>query len=923
MATMTEMDALAIVNNDASTAEQLAACAGITDKLDRLLAKHPSAGAALLENLSHASDKATRKAVCLNPNTPKETLIRLAPQFPGEFFANPAFDWWLLEDPDLFARIGGGVLKNLAKRPECPASILNWAAAHGSAAEKLAVAMNPEAPLEALQKLVADGGEAAGAARQHARYRGDSAEPEMDLEVLFRREVEHLIAQSRTAPTPAQWPVLTPIDRLLATLGDDPAILAKLYDSLAFHAPPAWSALIDPGGPSTPLGDWQPAARLPVSAADDEAAAALSRLATNEAIPVRRAVARHPAAPAGVLLELAKDPAPEVRIAVARNPHTPPEALAELAKDKADPVRRAVTRNPVAPEALAAGNDAFAKHWIKAQNARKKLTATKATDADKWLDTWFTCLKSNPEVAIEYVFDVISGSVPAAAPVIEWLQLEIGRILEAPRTSRYWTRPRSTTRDTDLRLACERDDTLFLDDKQAAKATMSKRPELRVLGLAHRLVTPEALAKRSRTELWVERLAIARNPKTPANIIKKLSQDPHRDVTRQAKLTADRKADAEAKLKRLADPAVSLETLAELAADETALIRHTVAQHPAAPGEVLRRLAQDADKEVRLAVAGNPATPSALLSLQVKDEHETVRLAVAQHSATPVEAMRELATDPFEEVRLALTHNPAAPEEILIVLASDESEKIRLTIARSPTAPLQALLKQADCASRKVRCALAENQNAPVQSLIRLAKDEDNYVQRMVAANPRTPVEVLVELAKHKKEFVRESAAENPAMPVPQLFELATDPDEGVRIAVSANHATPPNLLVVLADSPANQSSVAGNPSAPGELLAKLARKENEWTRYFVAANYATPNTVLAELAKDGSERVRTNVADNPLGPAHLLSELAKDQSVRVRQSVALNPRTPANTLSELAQDEDFDVRTFAGRTWQFLRRAD
>ena len=133
-----------IAKDPESTAEALELLAGSSEAIDRLLAKHPKAGATLLEKLSHSSDKATRKSVCLNPNTPKETLIRLAPQFPGDFFQNPAFDWLLLEDPNLLFDIGGGLLKNILKRPECPTSFLKWAVGHGNEQEQLAAAMNPK-----------------------------------------------------------------------------------------------------------------------------------------------------------------------------------------------------------------------------------------------------------------------------------------------------------------------------------------------------------------------------------------------------------------------------------------------------------------------------------------------------------------------------------------------------------------------------------------------------------------------------------------------------------------------------------------------------------------------------------------------------------------------------------------------------------
>ena len=107
----------------------------------------------MLEKLSHSSDKVTRQAVALNPSADKEVLARLAPQFPGDFFKNPAFDWLLLEDPDLLLRMGRGVMKNILKRPDCPPSFMKWALEHGSQPEQMAVAMNPAAPADIVAAL--------------------------------------------------------------------------------------------------------------------------------------------------------------------------------------------------------------------------------------------------------------------------------------------------------------------------------------------------------------------------------------------------------------------------------------------------------------------------------------------------------------------------------------------------------------------------------------------------------------------------------------------------------------------------------------------------------------------------------------------------------------------------------------------------
>jgi len=153
-----------------SSPEQLDALFGQSVEVDRLLARHPKASEGLLESLSHSSDKTTRKYVVLNPNATKEVLVKLAPQFPGDFFKNPAFDLLVIEQPSLMFEIGGGVLKNILKRSDCPVSLLKWAVERGSEAERLAVTANPHVPQKLLIALASAGHGVAEAARSHVAF---------------------------------------------------------------------------------------------------------------------------------------------------------------------------------------------------------------------------------------------------------------------------------------------------------------------------------------------------------------------------------------------------------------------------------------------------------------------------------------------------------------------------------------------------------------------------------------------------------------------------------------------------------------------------------------------------------------------------------------------------------------------------------
>ena len=144
---------LSVANNPETKPEHLEALTDLDVVVDRLLAEHANASVVLLEKLSLSKDRITCRNVVLNPNTSKDVLLRLAPQFPMDFYRNPAFDWWLLEEPDILFRIGNNVLKNILKREECPESFLKCAAEYGNEKERLAVVINPKTPVYILEAL--------------------------------------------------------------------------------------------------------------------------------------------------------------------------------------------------------------------------------------------------------------------------------------------------------------------------------------------------------------------------------------------------------------------------------------------------------------------------------------------------------------------------------------------------------------------------------------------------------------------------------------------------------------------------------------------------------------------------------------------------------------------------------------------------
>ena len=135
----------------------------LLQQIDCLLGKYPEVEREIaqmqdltedeLVRLAKSTDEATRKFVTLNPSTPSQTLFDLAPEFPRAFYKNPAFDWLLLEQPDLLFEMRNGVLKHILTLADCPNSFLEWAARNGSDSEKLTVARRDKISNEILAMI--------------------------------------------------------------------------------------------------------------------------------------------------------------------------------------------------------------------------------------------------------------------------------------------------------------------------------------------------------------------------------------------------------------------------------------------------------------------------------------------------------------------------------------------------------------------------------------------------------------------------------------------------------------------------------------------------------------------------------------------------------------------------------------------------
>lgn len=171
------------------------------------------------------------------------------------------------------------------------------------------------------------------------------------------------------------------------------------------------------------------------------------------------------------------------------------------------------------------------------------------------------------------------------------------------------------------------------------------------------------------------------------------------------------------------------------------------------------------------------------------------------------------------------------------------SEEERLNVAANPATPAVLLHRLVEQPCPAVLVTLARRQHHP-RVLRRLSMDTDPAVRLAVASNPATPTDVLSMLAGDDDPHVRDALCTNGT--IAGLFTAATDP------------TTSDDVLATIAAEPFTEMRrrVAGNPSAPANVVLKLAHDSSPHVRFAVASHPRMPLLGLLRLADDPLEYV-------------------------------------------------------------------
>lgn len=837
-----------IAKNPATTADQLLSVAGISAAIDRLLAKHSNASAALLEELSHSSDKATRKNVLLNPSTPKESLIRLAPQFPGDFFRNPAFDWLLLEEPDLLSEIGGGLLKNMLKRPDCPLCFLNWATSNGSEADQLAVTMNPEAPASVLDQLASRDGRIAVAAKAHVN--SNQRLPRKSLDRIFDESVRSIFLNldwdgwrdARGTLNHAQLPLMSPDVHVhwFSRQATDRLVRDACRRGDVYYLPFA------------------------------KVEAACRR----RSLPARLLGLVHRAAPIDALVKRCTCEEWIERMAVARNSNTPDNILTRLADD----ANRLVSLQ--AKATIAARHSAFERRAEKLKALPETIDLSSLRD------------ELSRRMVVKWVGDERLRSVSKASvggvPVLT---------LTPVLAKRYSTEIGLDQLPEPVKSAIARTLEVHTGDLNSILSDLANAPdpEIRRVAASSCFTPPETLLLLARDPSVLVRRALAKNPEATGDILTVLSKRKDRETANAIPdhpncspalavkvLLRDYNVRLSGESIAVPDILEAFEKAQHDVESQQFLMSSFVLCHPKCSPELLTSYALvPSSVDVQASIAINPSCPPALLAELATSQDLAVRENVATNPSCPPEVLEHLARDKNVEVRRSVASNERCNRRTFEALASDDDYRVRLSIAGDPMCPgstLKLLAMDVELSpSVRGKPGLPMIQMAAVDSLNRQVLRE--RLPAWSASASSDQIEARLKAYRH-------SAA------TPESLQVWVD-DRTVhpllRLACLANPNFPDSLLEKTTNSVLSQldSPHKGQPILD-ELLKLLSYLDEKMV------------TAQAAMSDDWVERAASTLDAQP----SLLWALLEDSNDIVSQLAAFQLRKRMDKSEAICNDE-------------------
>ena len=179
-------------------------------------------------------------------------------------------------------------------------------------------------------------------------------------------------------------------------------------------------------------------------------------------------------------------------------------------------------------------------------------------------------------------------------------------------------------------------------------------------------------------------------------------------------------------------------------------------------------------------------------------------------------------------------------------------------------------------------------------------------------------LDFLTELADAPSREVRSFVAANPAISESIIEKLINDREPGVRGFLARNRKVPRSVLLRLRDDSDKNVrwGLPGNPNWTAEDIRQMYR-DRVTSSSVIAGNPSAPSDILEELSASTDYNVLIALANNPSISRSVVSTLAKQNKSSIRKMITYNPATPDDVLQLLAKDSDQDVRRYASLSLQ------
>jgi hypothetical protein len=671
--------------------------------------------------------------------------------------------------------------------------------------------------------------------------------------------------------------------------------------------------------------------------------------------------ASDPTTPPSRLLALVKED-PSLLGTIAQNPAAPPEWLEATSKNKEQEIRRCVASNPNTPTSVLLviggefpkellANPAFSLFFLENPNLLYQVTDYLLSHiarfpevpeillqrASRGPDHVRRAAAKNPSLPEEMLFRLGGDELPDVRHEIlrrSWSSPSRQLLRRLGIIADHHTLP-----PTDKTLTAE-ELGLLCESGGFAQWLVTKHPN----------VTSEQLEMLSNKTSTLVLSGVARCPKTPEAVIKKLTS----------------RYELAIKTALLENPNLSAESVQAFAARPNIehALKIALSHRPELTQKQLEIFSKSGRVAIRTGIAKNPSTSSRILAALSHDKSVGVRGAVAQHPSLDPKNFELLAKDPIAAVRSVLTTRPDLPAVFIELLSKDISPRVQSYIAkRKDTAP-EILSRLILSPYREVFQAALQNEATPkeVKDLVMRVKEkcpltqaeveafyqQGDHAKILLAGHPQVPQHYLQEMLDTKNPLLCLAVAQSPNAKYPMLRWLLDDPNVEVsvmaakRISSSETPQEDPTLLATMKALPdwlqkrlqrsqqrQLDQKAARDPGTPPDAIEALAKKNEKELMRILASRKDLPLQALqwfkgrftrkllenpdfsARLVQNPEEfqRLPGNILQGALSqpeiPEAFLLWGIGHPSMEVRQAVSRNPKASSSTLAQLAQTKD------------------